>query len=82
LGAVNATTQQDILNAVMHERQVELCFEGGHRWFDLKRTNSIDTTLGAPKNEKTGWQPSAALYPIPYTETQLNPFLTQNPGYN
>jgi hypothetical protein len=79
LGPSTASNQTDLLTAIMHERQVELCFEGGHRWFDLKRTTTIDAVLGA---EKPTWKPYAALYPIPFNETQLNPFLTQNPGYN
>jgi len=82
LPATTAATQPDLLTAVMHERQTELCFEWGHRWLDLKRTGTIDAVLGAPGNAKPGWKPTAALFPIPYTQTQLNPFLTQNPGYN
>jgi hypothetical protein len=73
-----AITQTQILNAVMHERQTELFCEWGHRWFDLKRTGTIDAILSL---EKLGWKSSAALFPIPYTEIQLNPSLTQNPGY-
>lgn len=82
LGPTPAINQTDLLTAIMHERQVELCFEGGHRWFDLKRTNTINSVLGPPGNEKPTYQPYAALYPIPYAQTQLNPFLIQNPGYN
>ena len=79
LGPTTAATQTDLLTAILHERQVELCFEGGFRWFDLKRTGTIDAVLGT---EKPTYKPYAALYPIPFTQTQLNPFLTQNPGYN
>ena len=79
LGPTTASNQTDLLAAILHERQVELCFEGGFRWFDLKRTGTIDAVLGT---EKPTYKPYAALYPIPYTQTQLNPFLTQNPGYN
>ena len=79
LGPTTAATQTDLLTAILHERQVELCFEGGFRWFDLKRTGTIDAVLGT---EKPTYKPYAALYPIPYTQTQLNPFLTQNAGYN
>lgn len=82
LPPTTATTQADLLTAILHERRTELCFEWGHRWFDLKRTGTIDTVLGPPGNAKTGWKPTAALFPIPYSQTQLDPFLTQNPGYN
>jgi len=74
-----AATQTDVLNAIMHERQTELFCEWGNRWLDLKRTGTIDAVMGA---EKPGiWQSYAALYPIPQTEIQNNPFLVQNPGY-
>lgn len=79
LGDVNTASQAAALDAIMHERQVELFCEWGNRWYDLKRTKTIDAVLGA---EKTGWKPTAALYPIPTAERQANPFLTQNPGYN
>jgi hypothetical protein len=78
LAPSTASSQTDILNAVMHERQVELFTEWGNRWFDLKRTGTAGTVLGA---EKTGWQPNAALYPVPMAQLQFNSFLTQNPGY-
>ena len=79
LGPTTASNQTDLLAAILHERQVELCFEEGFRWFDLKRTGTIDAVLGTVKPT---YKPYAALYPIPFTQTQLNPFLTQNPGYN
>lgn len=77
-GLVNttATSDDDIMKAIMQERRVELFGEWGHRFFDLKRTGTIDAVLGA---EKTTWRSEAALFPIPYNETQLNPNLTPNP---
>lgn len=71
-------TKPDALLAVEQERRIELFCEGGYRWFDLKRTGRIDAVLSS---SKSAWQPSAALFPIPFTETQKNPFLTQNIGY-
>jgi hypothetical protein len=82
LPPTTASAQPDLLAAIQHERQTELCFEWGHRWYDLKRTGTVNTVLGPPGNVKPAWKPSAALYPIPYAQTQLDPFLTQNPGYN
>ncbi|HEY5408357.1 MAG TPA: RagB/SusD family nutrient uptake outer membrane protein [Ginsengibacter sp.] len=73
-----ASGQTDILNAIMHERQVELFTEWGSRWFDLKRTGTAGAVLGS---EKQGWQANAALYPIPQGQLQLDNLLTQNPGY-
>jgi hypothetical protein len=72
-------SQADCLTKVFHERQVELFTEWGHRWFDLKRSGTINATLAAVK---TSWLPYEELYPIPYQEIQYNPFLIQNQGYN
>jgi len=73
-----ATDQISVLSAIMKERQVELFSEWGHRWFDLKRTNTADAVLGA---EKPTWKPTDVLFPIPTTEIKLDPKLVQNPGY-
>ena len=79
LAGSTASNQTDVLSAIMHERQTELFCEWGNRWYDLKRTGTIDQVLGA---EKPGiWQSYAALYPVPKTELQNNPFLVQNTGY-
>ncbi|HEV3411105.1 MAG TPA: RagB/SusD family nutrient uptake outer membrane protein [Puia sp.] len=67
-----------VLAAIAHERQVELFCEWGNRWYDLNRTGTINTVLGA---EKAGWTATDSLYPIPLPELQRNPFLTQNAGY-
>lgn len=78
----DATSQDAVLNAVMQERQIELCFEWGNRWFDLKRNvtpaTSAATVLGAVK---TGYSANASLYPIPQGQRELNNSLEQNPGY-
>ena len=78
LAASGATTADDVLTAIMHERQVELFTEWGSRWFDLKRTGTADAVLGA---EKPTWKPNEVLYPVPVKQRQFNSNLTQNPGY-
>jgi len=80
LGAATAGSLTEAMGAILHERQTELFTEWGHRWFDLKRTDSINAVLG---REKPWWPADghAALYPIPYKELLYNPNLTQNPGY-
>ncbi len=75
-----AVGQTDVLAAIMHERQIELFCEWGNRWYDLKRTGTINTVLGTEK--PSYWQPYAALYPVPISEIRSNPFLVQNSGYN
>ncbi len=82
LGGTTAATQGDMLTAILHERQTELFTEWGHRWLDIKRTNSVDSvmTVDCPlKNTK--WTTTAQLWPIPLTEIQSDNQLTQNPGY-
>jgi starch-binding outer membrane protein, SusD/RagB family len=72
-------------SAILHERQVELFTEWGHRWFDLARTGAINTVMGAPGNvtqfKGGAWNPNDALYPIPLSELKQDPNLTQNSGY-
>ena len=73
----SAADQGSLLLAIETERRTELCFEWGHRWMDLKRTDRINALLA----NKPSWQPTDALYPIPEAEIQRNPALSQNPGY-
>jgi hypothetical protein len=83
LANTTATTQQDLLNAIYRERRIELFTELGHRWFDLKRTGKIDSVMTVITPQKGGtWETSDQLFPIPLGEIQLDPNLTQNPGYN
>jgi hypothetical protein len=79
LGDTNATTQQELQNAIGKERRFELFTEQGHRFFDLKRTGKIDTVLGLVK---PNYKPTNKILPLPENELLLNPnLLPQNPGY-
>ena len=73
-----STSNELVLEAIYKERQRELFAEWGHRWFDLKRTGKADEVLSLVKS---GWQNTDKLFPIPQTELQINPNITQNPGY-
>jgi len=75
----DVSSQTSVLAAVMKERQTELCFEWGNRWFDLKRTGTAATVL---TSEKPGYNANSALYPLPQAQLQLNNLLIQNPGYH
>jgi hypothetical protein len=82
LGNTMATTQSDLLTAIYHERRAELFTEWGHRWFDLIRTDSVNSVMSVITPQKGGsWTPDWALFPIPQSEITINPNLTQNPGY-
>ncbi len=78
-------SEDKAIEAVLHERYVELFTEWGHRWLDLKRLNAIDDRMKivTPAKGGTEWKPHLALFPIPPDELQKNPSLRghQNPGY-
>jgi hypothetical protein len=64
--------------AIEHEREVELAMEF-HRWFDLKRTNRAIPVLSERKGKTiTG---EMLVLPIPQSERDINPELSQNPEY-
>jgi hypothetical protein len=69
----------EMVDAIVNERQTELFTEWGHRWFDLKRLDRVNTVLGV--NKAPGWDAADLVWPIPISEMNLNVFLTQNPGY-
>jgi starch-binding outer membrane protein, SusD/RagB family len=79
LPALSGLTQDQLNDAILKERRLELCFEG-HRWFDLVRTGTFVSTLqgkGYAATEKD------MLLPVPQFEIDLNTNLNpQNPGYN
>lgn len=64
-------------SAILHERSIELGFEG-HRWFDLVRTGSAIATMGpinGLNNEKN------LVWPISRDALDRNPRLEQNEFY-
>lgn len=79
--AINPTISKiDLIETIYKERQLELFTELGHRWFDLKRTGRVNAVLGDLKG--SNWQITDQWFPIPFAQIELNPFLTQNDGYN
>jgi hypothetical protein len=67
------STVENVVDAVLKERRIELAFEG-HRWFDLRRTNRAVSTFSI--------QPFRALMPIPQREVLTSEgLIVQNPGY-
>jgi len=70
--------KDEVIAAIRKERERELFFENGLRFFDLKRWGIINEVVGA---KKSNWQPYMQLYPIPQGERDKNSALTQNNGY-
>lgn len=76
-------------DAIYRERNWEMAFEGGKRWFDLVRRDSMEP--GYFKAELEAHDPAATAtgpvnpvhkrFPIPGTEVERMPSITQNPGY-
>jgi hypothetical protein len=85
LGATLANNKNNLLKAIVKERQVELFSEWGHRWFDLKRTGMVDDVMkGITPLKASGapWQSYQQLYPLPLaSDLQKAPNLVQNEGY-
>lgn len=66
-----------LTKAIEHERRVELCFEF-HRFFDLVRTGRAIEVMQA-KGYK--FNQNNILFPVPLNTIDVNPKITQNPGY-
>ncbi len=74
--------QSQILDSIQQEYRIEFFGEWGHRWLDLKRWGIAIQTLETIPYKKPNIDSTQLLYPIPISETQTDPNLTQNPGYN
>lgn len=74
LPPVVTTDKTEMINAIRHERSVELGFEM-HRFFDLVR-------WGIAKDKLPDFQAGKhEVFPLPQVELDLNPQLKQNPNY-
>ena len=79
---ISANDQASLIAAILHERQVELFTEWGHRWLDLKRTGNLNIVMDSVAVDKhTNWNSNWQWYPIPSYEIVQDPHLLQNPGY-
>ena len=77
-----ATDAAGLLNAISRERRVELFTENANRFFDLKRTGTIDSVMTAFAPQKGGsWSHYMQLFPIPTNDLIQDPSLTANPEY-
>lgn len=81
LDAVTGLTQDEMREKIIHERRMEFAFEG-HRWFDMVRIDHGNYAIKFLKSiGKNNVNKDRLLFPIPQTEIDANPLITQNPGY-
>lgn len=91
-GNYSIMSKEAFRDAILKERFLEFPLEG-HRWFDLVRTGKFIQRM----KEHSAYEAKVAeanktdiamnikeymiLMPVPQRELDLNPELTQNPGY-
>lgn len=81
LDDVTGLNKEALREKILHERRMELAFEG-HRWFDLIRVNNGQYALNFLHSiGKTNAAAKHLLLPIPQKERDANPNLTQNNNY-
>ena len=90
-------TNDEFWDVYKTERMVELAFEGHRFWDvrrwkeadehftsvdEMKLTLNSDSTISYERNTVSRtWDDKMYLFPIPQSEIQKNPNLTQNPGW-
>ncbi|MGN6416772.1 MAG: RagB/SusD family nutrient uptake outer membrane protein [Pseudobacter sp.] len=81
LNDVTGLNKDALREKILHERRMELAFEG-HRWFDLVRVNNGQYGLNFLHSiGKTNATAKHLLLPIPQKERDANPNLSQNKDY-
>ncbi|NVN19052.1 RagB/SusD family nutrient uptake outer membrane protein [Muricauda sp. HICW] len=91
---VTFNDENDAIEKLLHERYLELAYEG-HRWYDLKRMVSSSEMISILQSEQYrdsngelvplpyvgNLAEYKLLMPIPQVTLDVNPNLEQNPGY-
>lgn len=78
-----ATSQAELRVAIEKERRFEFIGEG-HRWFDLKRFGNAVETMNkwfSENGKNVVIDADNLLLPLPQSQIDTDPALTQNPGY-
>lgn len=78
-----ASSQSELRDAIEMERRFEFIGEG-HRWFDLKRTGRAVQTMNAwfaANNRNVTITANNLILPIPQSQLDTDPVITQNSGY-
>ncbi len=83
---VNETNTATVLEWIFQERRLELAFEEGHRWWDLRRRHiagEIDLKNWDFQSRDLNFkfEDRHIYFPLPEKEVIENPNLNQNPGY-
>lgn len=83
---VNETNQATVLEWIFQERRLELAFEEGHRWWDLRRRHiaseiDLKTWDFQSLDLNFKFEDKHIYFPLPEKEVVENPNLNQNPGY-
>lgn len=85
---LQVTTKAQLFDRIVHERAVELAGEG-LRFSDLRRWGIAKAKLDGVQGQNLFGEMQFTrkftdrdyLWPIPFSEIQMNPALTQNPGW-
>ncbi|VBB48709.1 RagB/SusD family protein [uncultured Paludibacter sp.] len=81
LADVSGLDKTSLKEKILHERRMELAFEG-QRWFDLIRVDNGQYAIDFLHSiGKSNMSSKFLLFPIPQKERDINPNLTQNTGY-
>ena len=83
LANTTASAQAEVRAAIEMERRYEFIGEG-HRWFDLKRYGTAVATMNkwfADNAKNVVIDESNLFLPIPQSQVDTDPAITQNPGY-
>ncbi len=71
---------QELMDAILHERRLELAHEG-HYYFDRTRRGLGLDGIANLGGDSIDFGVNEIVLPIPNREMELNPELEQNPGY-
>jgi hypothetical protein len=83
---VSESNAATVLEWVFQERRLELAFEEGHRWWDLRRRHiageiDLKTFNFGSLDAGFKFEDKNIYFPLPSREVVDNPNLNQNPGY-
>lgn len=75
-------TGEELIDAILKERRLELCFEGQRLWELMRAGQDIVRTDCTSNTCHIEYGDSRVVLPIPQLEMDANPNIEPNPGYN